>query len=171
MAVDPNPAVTLAGSGVLLHVMNPSGEPIPVQGNADGAIDTSGGGGGGGTVDQGTAAAVAGSWSVRVANAGASAFITPFVSGDAVAQSGTWNITNISGTISLPTGAATSALQGAGLPGALTSGGGVKVGLVDAIPAGANSIGTVVSTNAAASQADGHSASIGSTRTQTRISP
>lgn len=29
-------------------------------------------------------------------------------------QSGTWNVTNISGTISLPTGAATSALQGTG---------------------------------------------------------
>jgi hypothetical protein len=58
---------------------------------------------------------------------------------------------------------ATHALQGAGLPGALTDGGGVKVGLVDAIPAGANSIGTVVSTNATASQADGHSASIGAT--------
>jgi hypothetical protein len=66
-------------------------------------------------------------------------------------------------SLPLPSGAATSALQGAGLPGALTGGGGVKVGLVDALPAGANSIGTVVSTNAAASQADGHSASIGST--------
>jgi hypothetical protein len=32
----------------------------------------------------------------------------------AVTQSGTWNITNISGTISLPTGAATSALQTTG---------------------------------------------------------
>ena len=33
--------------------------------------------------------------------------MTPFL----VAQSGTWNITNISGTISLPTGAATAANQ------------------------------------------------------------
>lgn len=32
----------------------------------------------------------------------------------AVSQSGTWNITNISGTVSLPTGAATSALQTSG---------------------------------------------------------
>lgn len=32
----------------------------------------------------------------------------------AVSQSGTWNLTNISGTISLPTGAATSALQSTG---------------------------------------------------------
>lgn len=30
----------------------------------------------------------------------------------AVTQSGTWNITNVSGTVSLPTGASTSALQG-----------------------------------------------------------
>jgi hypothetical protein len=37
-------------------------------------------------------------------------------------------------TLPLPSGAATSALQGAGLPGALTAGGGVKVGLVDAVP-------------------------------------
>lgn len=43
----------------------------------------------------------------------------------------------------LPTGAATSALQGAGLPGAFTAGGGVKVGLVDALPVGANAIGSV----------------------------
>src|SRR6185503_6924350 len=30
------------------------------------------------------------------------------------AQSGTWNVTNVSGTISLPTGASTSALQTTG---------------------------------------------------------
>ena len=40
MAQDPNPSVTLAGSGVLLHVLNTSGEPIPVQGNDDGALET-----------------------------------------------------------------------------------------------------------------------------------
>jgi len=39
------------------------------------------------------------------------------------AQSGTWNITNISGTVSLPTGAATSALQPtAAAQGSTTSG-------------------------------------------------
>ena len=37
-------------------------------------------------------------------------------------------------SLPLPTGAATSALQGAGLPNALTAGGGVKTGLVDALP-------------------------------------
>jgi hypothetical protein len=62
MAVDPNSKVTLPGSGVLLHVQNPSGESIPVQGTVDGAINTAGGGGGGGTVDQG--AAGASSWKV-----------------------------------------------------------------------------------------------------------
>jgi len=34
-----------------------------------------------------------------------------FASAQAVTQSGTWNVTNISGTVSLPTGAATSAAQ------------------------------------------------------------
>jgi hypothetical protein len=42
---------------------------------------------------------------------GVNAYITNV---PAVSQSGTWNITNISGTISLPTGAATSALQTTG---------------------------------------------------------
>lgn len=36
---------------------------------------------------------------------------------------------------------ATATLQGAGLPAVFTGGGGVKVGIVDAIPAGANTIG------------------------------
>ena len=42
--------------------------------------------------------------------------IRPLTSADIVSavQSGTWNITNISGTISLPTGASTSALQTTG---------------------------------------------------------
>jgi len=62
MTVAANSKVTLAGSGVLLHVQNPSGESIPVQGTVDGAINTAGGGGGGGTVDQG--AAGASSWKV-----------------------------------------------------------------------------------------------------------
>jgi hypothetical protein len=42
----------------------------------------------------------------------ASGQITALISGTVAAtQSGTWNITNVSGTVSLPTGAATSALQ------------------------------------------------------------
>lgn len=62
-------------------------------------------------------------FAVRVANAGATGFVTPFVSGDSVAQSGTWNITNISGTISLPTGAATSAAQTDGSQKSIVRGG------------------------------------------------
>src|SRR5882672_7236224 len=42
-------------------------------------------------------------------------YVTTDASGNlTVAQSGTWNITNVSGTISLPTGASTSALQTTG---------------------------------------------------------
>jgi hypothetical protein len=58
-------------------------------------------------------------------------------------------------------------LLAAGLPASLTSNGGLKTGLVDAIPAGANTIGAVAgsgnfaTTNAVSSQADGHSANIG----------
>jgi len=67
MAQEPNPSVTLAGSGVLLHVLNTSGEPVPVQGDDDGAIETvGGGGGGGGTVDQG--AAGVDPWLVEIAH-------------------------------------------------------------------------------------------------------
>jgi len=47
------------------------------------------------------------------------------------------------GGSALPAGAATSALQGAGLPSAFTDGGGVKVGIVDALPSGTNTIGAV----------------------------
>jgi len=110
MAQDPNPAVTLAGSGVLLHVLNPSGEPIPVAGSVDGAINTSSGGGGGGTVGQGTGEPTT-PWYMQGVNSGT------------------------------PERLATATLQGAGLPGALTIGGGVKAGLVDALPTGTNTIG------------------------------
>ncbi len=67
-----------------------------------------------------------------------------------VGQSGTWNITNISGTISLPTGAATAALQdgiikdGAGdTTQANVSSGNLHVNLQTALPAGTNNIGDV----------------------------
>lgn len=64
-----------------------------------------------------------------------------------VGQSGTWNITNISGAISLPTGASTSAKQDTiighidGIETALA--GTLNVALTNAIPAGANVIGAV----------------------------
>lgn len=63
------------------------------------------GGGSGGAVTQGTTP-----WLVMGIDAGA----VP-VTGDVNAtQAGTWNITNVSGTVSLPTGASTSALQTTG---------------------------------------------------------
>ena len=70
MPATPNPKVTIPGSGVLLHVLNPSGEPVPVSGDADGNVGTTGGGGGGGgTVDQGAAGAT--SWKVVEDNSAA----------------------------------------------------------------------------------------------------
>ena len=76
------------------------------------------------------------------------------------AQSGTWNVTNVSGTVSLPTGAATAANQTTiighvdGLEGLLTTidsdtsalagaiaGTEVQVDVVAALPAGTNAIG------------------------------
>ena len=59
--------------------------------------------------------------------------MTPFL----VAQSGTWNITNISGTVSLPTGAATSANQVTEY-GYLST---IATNSGSAIPAGTNPIG------------------------------
>ena len=59
--------------------------------------------------------------------------MTPFL----VAQSGTWNITNISGTISLPTGAATAANQATEY-GYLST---IATNSGAAIPAGTNAVG------------------------------
>lgn len=80
----------------------------------------------------------------------------------AATQSGTWNVTNVSGTVSLPTGAATSAKQDTvighldGVEGLLTtidadtgtiagavSGSEMQVDVVGALPAGTNNIGDV----------------------------
>ena len=52
-----------------------------------------------------------------------------------------WSVQGVNG--GTPERLATAALQGVGLPSALTPGGGVKTGLVDAIPAGTNTIGKV----------------------------
>ena len=54
-------------------------------------------------------------------------------------QSGTWNLTNISGTVSLPTGAATSALQSTGNSSLAT----IATNTGSATPAGTNVIGRV----------------------------
>lgn len=58
-------------------------------------------------------AAQSGTWTVQPGNtANTTAWLVTGTGGTFPAtQSGTWNITNISGTVSLPTGAATSALQ------------------------------------------------------------
>ena len=45
MPATPNPKVTIPGSGVLLHVLNPDGDPVPVAGDADGNVGTTGGSG------------------------------------------------------------------------------------------------------------------------------
>lgn len=131
---------------------------------ADAGTASAGGGGGGGTVNQGTPAVIGNAWPVRIANAGATGFVTPFVDGGKVKQADgdpalPWYIQGVNaGT---PERLATAQLQGAGLPGAFTTGGGVKTGLVDAIPTGANVIGKIEM--AANAQADGHSATIGAT--------
>ena len=66
-------------------------------------------------------------------------------------------IVAVSATVSPPEGGATEdkqddtiALLGGGLPAALTAGGGLKVGLVDAVPAGTNTIGAVTAPAGAA---------------------
>lgn len=72
------------------------------------------------------------------------------------AQSGTWNITNVSGTVSLPTGAATAANQSTAntalsaiqtavqLIDNAISGNEMQVDVVAALPAGTNTIGVVM---------------------------
>lgn len=133
MPMDPNPKVTIPGSGVLLHVLNTSGEPVPVQGDDNGAITTAGGGGGGGgTVDQGTAGADP--WLVDESNSAAiktavesidtktpalssgrvpvdGSGVTQPVSGTVTANAGTGTFAISAASLPLPTGAATAAKQ------------------------------------------------------------
>lgn len=66
----------------------------------------------------------------------------------AATQSGTWDINNISGTISLPTGAATESTLSS-LNGKVTACNTSNVTIGAALPAGANSIGAVSVNNAA----------------------
>lgn len=60
----------------------------------------------------------------------------------AAAQSGTWNITNVSGTVSLPTGAATESTLST-LNGKVTACNTGAVVISSALPAGLNAIGTL----------------------------
>lgn len=71
---------------------------------------------------------------------------TPFQAGGSIGnttfastQSGTWNITNISGTVSLPTGAATAANQATEIASLAT----IATASTASIPAGTNLIGNV----------------------------
>lgn len=55
MAATPNPKVTIPGSGVLSHVLNTSGLPVPVQGDDDGSVNVNiVSGSGGVAINQGT---------------------------------------------------------------------------------------------------------------------
>lgn len=139
MPSTPNPKVTIPGSGVLLHVLNTSNEPIPVKGNDDGAITTTGGGGGGGTtVDQGTGDA-ANPWAVQGVNAGVGERLA--TQADQTNGTQKTRITDGTNDATVMNSAPTGTEYGVGT----------------------RTIGDTATTNAAASQADGHSASIGST--------
>lgn len=86
------------------------------------------------TVDGAVSATQSGSWTVSTSGT------------TAVTQSGTWNINNVSGTVSLPTGASTSALQTTGNSSLSTIAGAVsgtemQVDIVASLPAGTNAIG------------------------------
>lgn len=72
----------------------------------------------------------------------------------AATQSGTWNITNVSGTVSLPTGASTEATLST-LNGKVTACNTGAVTISAALPAGANAIGTVTAVQSTASNLNG----------------
>jgi hypothetical protein len=102
-------------SSVELEIKNDSGNPVPVNGTV--------------TANQGTSpwvvsgsvnASQSGTWTVAVSSipeveikndSGNPVPVNGTVSAN---QSGTWNINNVTGTVSLPTGASTSALQTTG---------------------------------------------------------
>lgn len=126
-----------SSSTVTVDAIGPNGQPIPTESilvaGKDGAgdlipvsVDSSGNVNvnlagtvpvtGTVTANQGTAAALASAWPMKLTDGTLTNTFTANglkVDGSAViqpvSQSGTWNINNISGTISLPTGAATEA--------------------------------------------------------------
>ena len=185
MAQDPNPNVTIPGSGVLLHVLNTSGEPVPVQGDDDGAIETVGGGGGGGGAVTQSTGDPATPWYMQGVNAGVPERLATAAKQPALGTAGTPSADVISmqgvvgGTPIPSSNTANSQVDGhsatmgatgdadtattlvgllkwikARLPTALGAGGGVKV----------DGSGTALPTsNAVSSQADGHSATLGTT--------
>ena len=147
---------------------------------ADAGTTSPAGGGSGGTVNQGTGAVVANAWSFRIANAGATAFITPIVAGDNVLADLRVGSVAVSNANPVPTSNAVAS-QADGhsatigttadadtantligrikklislLPTTLGTGGGLKI----------DGSGTALPTsNSASSQLDGHSATIGAT--------
>ncbi len=97
------------GSNVYLAAITASGTAsLNISGGT--GLPTGAGGGGGGS---GGAVTESGTWTVQPGNtANTTAWLVTGTGGVFPAsESGTWNITNISGTVSLPTGAATSANQ------------------------------------------------------------
>lgn len=124
-----------------------SGNGLPVQGTV-----TIQDGGGSVTVD-GTVA-VSGSVAVTATDLDIRD-LTSVSDSVAAVQSGTWSITNVSGTVSLPTGAATAAKQDTAQTALdaiktaievldnIVSGAEAQVDIVGALPAGANNIGDV----------------------------
>lgn len=91
----------------------------------------------------------------------------------AATQSGTWDINNVTGTVSLPTGAATSANQTtanaslSSIDGKLTS---VTVGTLPSIPAGSNNIGSITDITGTVSLPTGASTSALQTTANTTLS-
>ncbi len=70
----------------------------------------------------------------------------------AATQSGTWNVTNISGTVSLPTGAATETTVAGLLTNTQLRASAVNVAVNAALPTGSNTIGSIANTSFAATQ-------------------
>jgi hypothetical protein len=91
----------------------------------------------------------------------------------AATQSGTWNINDITGTVSLPTGAATSANQTtansslSSIDGKLTS---VTVGTLPSIPAGSNNIGSITDITGTVSLPTGAATSANQTTANSSLS-
>lgn len=123
--------------------IGPTGDPVPVQATFVAGTD--------GIDLRGLKTDAAGELQVDVLTIPAiTGSVT--VSGSVTAnQGGAWNITNISGTVSLPTGAATEATLST-LNGKVTTVNTGAVTISTALPAGANAIGSVSVSNFPATQ-------------------
>lgn len=103
-----NISVTVTNSAV--EITNDAGNPIPVNGTVTANIGTIAG-----VATETTLSAVNGKLPATLGQKAMTASLAVAIASDQSAvpasQSGTWNITNVSGTVSLPTGASTSANQ------------------------------------------------------------